>query len=531
MTQIKEKLIKEEVDEVNHFDDNLCSDFAARLSFEIALEIAKTTCNCADGEFIKRCLIITAGQICPSRIEVLDTINLSKLTIMRCIDLMVDNVMNQMRDICATFVTYSLAINQNICLSGTLYMAIFIRGVNSNLHVTEELLDLVSLGDNMSAENIFSHVKATIESNNLEWEKLVSITTNGSSMIIDDKIGLTSLLNSQLNTLGSSNKIIAVHSLMITQNLCAKSSVILNVMSTIVSIVYYIRNHEIKLQEFHTLVEELDSDYESSKVTELPNYIETEWLNRGTILEKFYNIHEIIRDFMELTGHPVPELKDTQWLIDLAFLTDLVQHMNRLNLLLQEEGKIIVELYDTVRAFQMKIQLWIRQLQMGNAYHFPKLKLAAVNEDCIKKYCSILQILLEEFETRFRDIQNLDTDFNIFAMPFSVNVNTVPAEVLLELIDLRCDRRLKANAGTLIDFYEAFSYIRFPHLHNLVARTLSMFGSTYICERLISNMDMMKSTHKTGQLGYDHIFKCSLILNSCQSVVPNITQLLKERNL
>ncbi|XP_029043251.1 general transcription factor II-I repeat domain-containing protein 2-like isoform X1 [Osmia bicornis bicornis] len=525
MTEVNEKLVKEEVDE-----DNLCSDAAARLTFEIALEIAKTSCSYAEGEFIKKCLLIAAGQLCPPQVRTFKTINLSNKIIKRCIDLMVCNVKKQIRIICTSFITYSLAVNQYICLSGIPYIAIFIRGVNSNLHVTEELLDLVPV-DDMIAENILSSVNKTLQNNDLKWERLVSITTNGSSMMTEDKIGFMSLVNGKMREIGSSNNVIAVHSLMLMHNLCAKSDVILNVMSTIVNIVCYIRNHEIKLQEFHALVEELDSDYESSRVIELPNYTEVEWLNRGTVLEKFFNIHEIIRDFMELTGQSVPQLKDTQWLIDLAFLADLATHLNNLNLLLQEEGQIIVQLYDSICAFQMKIQLWIKQLQMGNPYHFPKLKLAPLTEDCVKRLCTILQILLEEIETRFKDIQDLDTSFNIYTMPFTVNVNTVPSELLLELLDMRCDRKVKVKGGSLIEFYENFSYIRFPQLHNLAARTLCMFGSTRFCEQLILNMKKIKSAYRTGIIGYDYIFKCSLILNSCRKIRPNINQLLRERKL
>ena len=48
----------------------------------------------------------------------------------------------------------------------------------------------------------------------------------------------------------------------------------------------------------------------------------------------------------------VPELKCYRWLCDLSFLTDIMSHLNNLNLHLQGAGKFISSLYDHLKRFK-----------------------------------------------------------------------------------------------------------------------------------------------------------------------------------
>ncbi|XP_034195086.1 general transcription factor II-I repeat domain-containing protein 2 [Osmia lignaria lignaria] len=524
VVQLKQKFVKAEVEEETV---SSCSEAAVRASFGIALEIARSSRSYTDGDVVKKYLVNAAGQMYPTEVQAFEAISLSRTTIARRIQSMASNVMDQLRQLCSSFTAYSLAIDEGTDISGTPQIAIFIRGVNNNLYVTEELLDLVPLRDGVSEEDMFSCVEEIIENNQLDWHKLVSIATDGTPAMADNTNGLVGRLRKKLNELGNAKKLVAVHCLIHRQNLCTKNIEMSNVMSVIVRVTNYIRNHGLKRKQFRAFLEELDSEY-----ADLPYYTEVRWLNRGKLLEQFYNLRSEIAAFMESMQNPVAELKDNDWLVDLAFLTDLVHHLNTLNQSLQRKGMLIVELYDTIQAFQMKIQLWMGQLQIGNSCHFPRLKAVATNQNCFTKYCSVLDLLEQEFNGRFKDVQSLNIEFNIFATPFSVNLDTVPPEMQLELIDMKCDRMLKNKfnqAESLAHFYTGFSHIRFPLLYTLAGKILCMFGSTYVCEQLFLNMKKTKSIHRTGLTNYN--LKCSLLLSSCQSIVPDITFLMEQKRL
>ncbi|XP_042243372.1 general transcription factor II-I repeat domain-containing protein 2-like [Homarus americanus] len=73
-------------------------------------------------------------------------------------------------------------------------------------------------------------------------------------------------------------------------------------------------------------------------------------------------------------GRDLHELKDNEWVQDLTFMMDITEHLNYVNTKMQGRNKLVTDFYDCVRAFEMKIQLFERQLSESNLSHFPTLK-------------------------------------------------------------------------------------------------------------------------------------------------------------
>ena len=73
-----------------------------------------------------------------------------------------------------------------------------------------------------------------------------------------------------------------------------------------------------------------------------------------------------------MMNHDVPQLHGKKWLCNLAFLSDLSDHLNILNVGLQGKGKTVIDFYDSIRGFRMKIDLWISQLHGNNFCDFKK---------------------------------------------------------------------------------------------------------------------------------------------------------------
>ena len=69
-------------------------------------------------------------------------------------------------------------------------------------------------------------------------------------------------------------------------------------------------------------------------------------------------------------GKDMTELKDKKFLSKLAFLSDIVSHLDVLNLQLQERGNIITSMYVAVMASKTKLCLWKTQMLLGNLGHF-----------------------------------------------------------------------------------------------------------------------------------------------------------------
>jgi hypothetical protein len=230
---------------------------------------------------------------------------------------------------------------------------------------------------------------------------------------------------------------------------------------------------------------------------------------------------------MKTKNKEVPELKDSNFISNLAFLTDITEHLNDLNTKLQGKDQIITQMYDHIKSFKVKLSLWNKQISTGNFSHFNTLKsLKKIEPNCLKVYSGILNDLIQQFETRFKDFKALEPEFQVFSTPFAVDVESVPEEIQMELVELQCDSILKQKYSDvgIPEFYSYLQQERFPNLHSQAVRIIAMFGSTYLCEQFFSLMKFNKSSTRT-KISDEHL-QATLRLASSQKIIPNIHALV-----
>ena len=88
-----------------------------------------------------------------------------------------------------------------------------------------------------------------------------------------------------------------------------------------------------------------------------------------------------------------------------AFLTDMINHLDVLNLSLQGKGQNISHLVGHVEGFRSKLVLFTDCLQNNNLVHFPccsVIKEEYSNAD-FTQFVSNITSLFAEFQTRFED--------------------------------------------------------------------------------------------------------------------------------
>ncbi|KAL7868449.1 hypothetical protein SRHO_G00098330 [Serrasalmus rhombeus] len=136
------------------------------------------------------------------------------------------------------------------------------------------------------------------------------------------------------------------------------------------------------------------------------------------------------------------------------------------------------------------------------------------------QFADKLNILAANFQRRFADFEAQKSRFELLSNPFAVDVESAPSNLQMELIELQCNDTLKEK-------YErvgAAEFARFipdtmPQLRIQAARTLSMFGSTYLCEQLFSLMKLNKISHRS-RLNDNHLHSI-LRISSAQSLTLN----------
>lgn len=181
----------------------------------------------------------------------------------------------------------------------------------------------------------------------------------------------------------------------------------------------------------------------------------------------------------------IPQLENEEWICDLAFLADLNDHLNNLNINLQGKDNMIVNLYDHIKSFLDKLKMWMYQIENNDLYHFPSLNnVMKESLDYLRiKYKKILEDLLNEFNIRFGDLKSMDFEWKLYNSPFSFQASEAPSVVQLELIDLQNDSPLRTSGKAGLELYRELPETKFPNLRMYVARVVAMFGTTYLCEQ------------------------------------------------
>ncbi|KAJ8333451.1 hypothetical protein SKAU_G00118300 [Synaphobranchus kaupii] len=296
------------------------------------------------------------------------------------------------------------------------------------------------------------------------------------------------------------------HCIIHREQLVSKKLNLDHVMKPVLEIVNYIRTHALNHRQFKNLIDELNQGLPG----DLPLHCTVRWLSKGKVLSRFFELLDAVKLFMEEKHKEYTELSDPQWILDLAFLVDMLRHLDRLNLDLQGKLKILPDLVQSVFAFVNKLKLFKIQLQRGELTHFPSVLNASGHAaDILKRsttrYATLLENLEDGFVARFHDLQLRRPQIAFLIDPFTAEADCLKAPLVtdeatsqLEMIELSEDDRLKSvlREGT-IEFWKNVPMEKYPNVKRAALRLLSMFGSTYVCESVFSTLNLVKSKHRS----------------------------------
>ena len=194
------------------------------------------------------------------------------------------------------------------------------------------------------------------------------------------------------------------------EHLAAKHFRYEDVIKTVLEIVNFIRVNGKNHRQFRNFEEELEIEDAPSDVS---LYCVVGWLSTSNLLSRFVDLLKPINLFLDEKKNSYPHLKNNERIQDLMFLTDIMKHLQTLNLVLQGTEKIILDLAQTVFSFQNKIKVFQRDIMSKTFNLFPNLKMTlnaitdVITDHKVEEYEDKLQGLLEEFQVRFDDLQEL----------------------------------------------------------------------------------------------------------------------------
>ncbi|GFS50090.1 uncharacterized protein TNIN_467011 [Trichonephila inaurata madagascariensis] len=161
--------------DVKRFSQTAQSNGIVSASFRLFNITAKSRKSFTKGNYIKDCLIAEVEEICLEELNLFTQISLSRQTEERRIDSISRVICASLNTITTSFVYFSLALDETSDKSDTAQLTIFIRGIDSQMNIGEELLEPVSLKDTTTGRAIKDAVLNCTQSLQIDLKNLVGI--------------------------------------------------------------------------------------------------------------------------------------------------------------------------------------------------------------------------------------------------------------------------------------------------------------------------------------------------------------------
>ena len=392
--------------------------------------------------------------------------------------------------------------------------------------IEEEMLFCRPLKTTTKAEDVFQVVSSFFYDKGLQWEKLVGVCMDGAPTMLGSRSGFIARIKQK------SPNAVGTHCVIHREAFASKTltAAMKDKLAIAIRVVNFVKASATNTRLFNHLCKEMDSAYEAFRF-----HTAVRWLSKGNMLGRVYDMREEVRRFLE--SHRKQDLllsfTSQEFQLTLAYLVDIFESLNHLNLLLQGRNTNRMSDYDAIRAFMAKLGLWQRQVQKGNTASFPNFD-AALEERNINlegqlklEIESHLQQLKQEFECYFPDLN--DTELPIWKMtwnPFRTTEDILPDNSQEEFIETKCNSIAKDDFEVmpLNEFWAKYIHI-YKNVGSATLRTLLPFSSTYLCESGFSTVVNVK-TKCRSKLDCEADMRCAL-----SSTKPHIKFLVSNKQL
>lgn len=153
-----------------------------------------------------------------------------------------------------------MAIDESTDVMDTAQVAIFIRGIDNEFNIIEEMASLVPLKDTTKARDLFEAVETTLNKFSLNLVNNISgIATDGAPAMVGKKEGLTKLIEDHAVLFGNKG-LMRYHCIVHQENLCAKALKMDNIMQIVIKCVTFIRARGLNHRQFQDYLKIMEAD-------------------------------------------------------------------------------------------------------------------------------------------------------------------------------------------------------------------------------------------------------------------------------
>ncbi|XP_028648976.1 protein ZBED8-like [Erpetoichthys calabaricus] len=508
-------------------------------SFPGALAILRNGKPFTDGEYAKTFMLDTANEHFDDFsdkdkiIKQIKDMPLSARTVHDRTIMMANQIKaTQVKDInAAPF--FSLALDESTDVSHLSQFSVIARyAVGDTLR--QESLAVLPMKGTTRGEDLFKSFTELAKEKNLPMDKLISVCTDGAPCMVGKNRGFVALLREH-----EKRPIRSFHCILHQEALCAQmcGEQLGEVMLLVIRVVNFIVARALNDRQFKTLLDEVGNNYPG-----LLLHRNVRWLSRGKVLSCFAACLSKIRTFLEMRNVEHPELANTEWLLKFYYLVDMTEHLNQLNVKMQDVGNTVLSLQQAVFAFENKLELFIADIETGRLLHFEKLgefKDACTASDPaqhldLQQLAGFTSNLLQSFKACFGEFRECTRLSKLISHPHECAVDSADLSYIpgvsvrdfeLQAADLKASdmwvnkfkslnedlERLARQQAELASKHKWGEMKKLQPADQLIVKTwntlpvtyhtlqrvsiavLTMFGSTYACEQSLSHLKNIKT--------------------------------------
>ncbi|KAG8225058.1 hypothetical protein J437_LFUL000036 [Ladona fulva] len=368
--------------------------------------------------------------------------------------------------------------------------------LSPTFELCEDLLSMETLTTHTRGEDIFVAVKKACIQSGVDLKNLRGICTDGAPAMTSKQQGLVARMSDYLSKEHGNKQLTNLHCIIHQEALCSKSAVLDNILKDVNRVISFIRANALNHWQFLEILHTSESFAE-----DILYHTDVRWLSQGETSCSVLLLRKEIVEFYSMKNKDCP-LLNNDFLTSLAFLVDLLTHVNYLNQNLQGKATTVCLMHRKIKDLCDKFHLLKSHLQQGNFYHFPQL-MALIDSKEVKPdqiptvhFSGILDGLLQEFANHFQDFEKISATIRLVASPHLVVTESALLHLQMELVELKNNEQLVKKFTEESDLLDTWkSAVEYPQLRELAKNILVLFGSTYLCEAAFSRMKYLKNKY------------------------------------
>jgi hypothetical protein len=254
-------------------------------------------------------------------------------------------------------------LDKSTDISNDAELVAFVR-VPGKVEVVEHILFCKSLKGKAAGRAVFGGINDFFNEQKIKWQRCEAVCTDGGAAMTGRLSGLVSWVKRE------NNSVIFNYCVIHRQALAPEkpNPILHETLTEAVKVISFIKSRPLNTRLFRQLCAEVDSEH-----TGLLFHSEIQWLSRGTVLKRRFElrheVHLFLKNMTPLSLHFDVEA----WFCRLAYLTDIFSKLNDLNLNLQCNGNNLFSMEDKVRVFHRKLLVWQGRVKSENLAAFPTM--------------------------------------------------------------------------------------------------------------------------------------------------------------